>query len=89
MIIENKLYYNQLFDIYGELLTNKQKEVYEYYFFDDLSIIEIATILDVSKIAVYNNIQKSLKKLDLYEREIGYLELLEKYQKLKRGTSEI
>ena len=72
-------YINRLYDIYGVLLTPKQQEVIEYYFQDDLSLGEIADNLKVSRNAVHNLIQRTIKNLEDYEAK---LHLLEKRQKL-------
>lgn len=82
MIIEKKVYYQELYDCYQKLLTVKQRSMFEYYFTEDLTIIEISDILKISKIAVYNNIQRTLTKLEHYEHVIGHNELKKKYDEL-------
>ena len=42
MSIDNRVELIELYDLYFELLTDKQKEYFEEYYFDDLSIGEIA-----------------------------------------------
>ncbi|MCF0120566.1 MAG: DNA-binding protein, partial [Oscillospiraceae bacterium] len=39
---DNFLRMTLLFDYYGELLTDKQREYFDYYYNDDLSLAEIA-----------------------------------------------
>ncbi len=81
-LIEKKLEYAELFDAYGSLLTKKQREILNLYFFDDLSYTEIADLLAISKQAVHDAINKSLKKLNNFEENIGYIELKNKYEEL-------
>ena len=41
-ILEKKNKYNHLYDYYGSLLTSKQQEYFTSYYFDDMSLAEIA-----------------------------------------------
>ncbi len=68
--IDVKVDVTNLFEIYKELLTNKQREVFEMYYYEDESINEIAAILDVSKNAVFNNLEKTKKNLFSYESKL-------------------
>ncbi len=81
-LMEKKLEYAVLFDAYGSLLTKKQREILNLYFFDDLSYTEIADLLSISKQAVHDAINKSLKKLNNFEENIGYINLKTKYEEL-------
>ena len=38
----NKVYYNELYDIYGSLLTKRQQEILQLYFQEDFSYAEIS-----------------------------------------------
>jgi len=66
--MEEKLYYNELFLIYGELLTEKEKDTFKDYYFEDLSLSEIADNNSISRAAVQKTIKNVLDKLDYYER---------------------
>ena len=61
------------------MLTDKQQEIIEYYFQDDLSLSEIADNLEISRNAVHNLIQRTVKILEDYESK---LHLYAKRQKL-------
>lgn len=65
--IKDKLRYHALYDIYQGLLTDKQKQYFEYYYFEDYSLSEIAEMLDVSRNAVHDQVKKVLEHLDHYE----------------------
>ena len=63
--------YNSLLSIYGDLLSNRQKDILEQYYNFNLSISEIAESNDISRAAVEDAIQKGIKKLDEYESVLG------------------
>ena len=65
--MEDVVYYNELYDIYGELLTEKQKNYFEDYYFINLSFSEMADNYDVSRNAVFKQLHIVKDKLDEYE----------------------
>ena len=65
---EKYIYYNNLFDIYSELLTDKEKETFSLYYQEDLSLSEIADNNNISKSAVGKMVKNILEKLDNYEK---------------------
>ena len=60
-----------LYDFYGGLLTDKQREVMELYHEENYSIVEIAGELGVSKQAVHDNLKKTERILSDYEDKLG------------------
>lgn len=68
--MDKKIYYNELYDYYKDLLTEKQREYYENYYFEDYSLQEIAQNQNVSRNAVHNQIKIVLEKLDFYEDKL-------------------
>lgn len=91
------IFLNSLYDVYKDLLTDKQKEYYESYYFDNLSLSEIAENFGVSRNAVFNQLkiieEKLLEiesKLKLKEKQEKILKILEKksnkelYEEVKR-----
>jgi len=70
-MIEKKLELTLLFDFYGELLTEKQREVMILYLIDDFGLVEIGENLGISRQAVYDKIKKSTKLLSDYETRLG------------------
>lgn len=56
-----------LYDFYGELLTTHQKEVYEQFILDDLSLSEIAESAGISRQGVHDLIRRCQKALEGYE----------------------
>ncbi len=65
---------NELYDFYKELLTDKQRDYFEMYYFYDNSLGEIATINNLSRNAIYDNIKKTCKILTDYESKLHLLE---------------
>ena len=60
-------YLNDLFDIYGELLTDKQKEYFKDYYFNNMSYGEIADKYNVSRNAIYKQLSSATDKLNELE----------------------
>ena len=84
----------ELYDLYKNILTNKQREYFEYYYFEDMSFSEISHNLNVSKsnigkvIKVVENKLKTLENV-LHLKEINDLILSSKNQKLIEKYLEI
>ena len=59
-----------LYDIYGVLLDEKQRLVYEYHVIDDLSFNEIGEELNLSRQAVHDLFKRANKKLNDFESKL-------------------
>lgn len=75
-----------LFDFYGELLTDHQRQVYESFVYDDLSLSEIAEAFSISRQGVHDLIKRCDKILAGYEEK---LHLVEKFMKIKSRVTKI
>lgn len=62
-----------LIDFYGKLLTPKQLLYLTDYYFEDLSLSEIAENNAISKNAVYDSIKKAVSELERYETILGVI----------------
>ncbi|WP_381414953.1 DNA-binding protein [Spiroplasma endosymbiont of Anurida maritima] len=71
-----------LYDIYKELLTDKQKNYFETYYFDNLSLAEISEDLGVSRNAVYDALKTIVKTLNTYESKLKIKEKNMEIEKL-------
>ncbi len=60
-----------LFDFYGELLTGKQREYFDLYYNDDLSLSEIAEISGISRQGVRDMIVRAEASLRDFESKTG------------------
>lgn len=69
-----------LYDFYGELLTEKQRNVIELYYLNDYSLNEIGEDYGISRQAVHEMIKRSEKILLQYEER---LLLVDKYLRQK------
>lgn len=78
--MEYRNYIINLYDIYGELLTDKQKEYFENYYFDNYSLSEISENKEVSRNAIHKNIKETEEKLINYEK---ILKIFENNKKIK------
>ncbi len=77
----DRIYYiTLLIDIYGELLTDKQRAVMTAYYFDDYSLNEIGEELGITRQSVQDMIKRTEKLLNNYEQK---LMLVEKHIKRK------
>ncbi|MBO1099335.1 putative DNA-binding protein [Enterococcus hirae] len=70
MEIEKTNRMNALFEFYSTLLTEKQMNYMELYYADDFSLGEIAEEYEVSRQAVYDNIKRTSKILEDYEKKL-------------------
>lgn len=61
----------ELFDYYKPLLTDKQREYFELYFFEDLTYQEVAEDFGVSRTAVHDSISKTITILKDLELKLG------------------
>lgn len=75
----------RLFDSYGELLTERQREFMRLYYEEDLSLGEIATEFNISRQAVYDIVRRAESLLEEWEEKLGLVELRTRWQRdLKR-----
>lgn len=65
-----------LYDFYGELLTEHQKNIFEDVVMNDLSYSEVARLHGISRQGIYDMIKRCDKILEDYE---GKLKLVEKF----------
>jgi len=71
MELSQRVRTNLLFDFYGLLLTERQKEFVKLYFCDDLSLGEIAQRFRISRQAVYDTLKKARESLEEYEKKLS------------------
>lgn len=70
-----------LYDFYGELLTSHQKEIYEQFVLEDLSLSEIAETAGISRQGVHDLIKRCNRTLEGYEEK---LHLVERFRSIKQ-----
>ena len=75
-----------LYDFYGRLLTEKQRQVMELYHEENLSLAEIAEEFGISRQGVHDTLKKAEHLLTEYENKLG---LVAKLMKSRQAIAEI
>ncbi|MBQ6806119.1 MAG: DNA-binding protein [Lachnospiraceae bacterium] len=75
-----------LYDFYGELLTEHQKQVYEGVVYENLSLGEIASEQGISRQGVHDIVKRCDKALQDYEQK---LKLIARFMKIQKQIQEI
>ena len=70
---ENSIKISILLDIYGKLLTEKQYNLLNDYYNNDLSLAEIAENENITRQAVRDNLKKGERKLFDYEEKLSIM----------------
>lgn len=83
-MVKNMGEISMLFDFYGDLLTDRQKTVLDYYYGDDYTLSEIAEYAGISRQAVHDTVHKAEKALRSYESVLG---LVSRYKKTSEDIS--
>jgi len=84
--MEDREYLIILYDFYGELLSDIQREYFEEYYFDNLSLSEISENDGKSRNAIHKCIKSCCNKLYEFEDK---LKLYEKRMKLENIVDKI
>ena len=79
-MMDKTLYLINLYDYYEELLTEKQREYFKDYYFDNLSLSEISENKKISRNAIHKVLKETENKLNHYEE---ILKLYKKSLKIK------
>ena len=80
--MEKRIYLIALYDLYGNLLTDKQKTYFEEYYFDNLSLSEMSEIYEVSRSAISKSLNEISTKLENLEEKLKIYDKLSKVNKL-------
>ena len=75
-----------LYDFYGELLTEHQKQVFEEVVLNDYSLSEVAEEHNISRQGVHDMVKRCNKSLADYESK---LHLVEKFVHIKKKINQI
>lgn len=77
---------SMLYDFYGDLLTEKQQEVIELYYNEDLSLAEIASHSGITRQGVRDSIKRAEFQLFDFEEQLG---LAQKFEQIKSILDDI
>ena len=86
--MEELVHYTLLYDIYGSLLTDKQKEYFEDYYFKNLSLSELASKYNISRNAIHKQIKETIKRLENYEDKLKLTKKNEMLENIIKKTSD-
>ena len=75
-----------LYDFYGKILTDRQREIVDLYYMKDYSLGEIGELLKISRQAVHDNLKRAEKQLEGMEER---LELIKRFQIDRQERSQI
>ena len=75
-----------LFDFYGELLTDRQRQIYEEVVLDDYSLSEVAEEYGITRQRVHDMIRRCTASLNAYEEKLG---LVKRFLDLKKKAAKI
>ncbi len=75
-----------LFDFYGEILTDKQQDVIDYYYNDDLSLAEISEHLGITRQGVRDSIKRAEATLLEMEEKLG---LAKRFREIQNSLDSI
>ena len=86
VLMEKNVLERLLFDFYGELLTDKQKMIMDYYYNDDYNLAEIGDVVHVTRQGVYDVVKRSKAQMQAYEDKLKLVERFLKSQELIDGV---
>lgn len=75
-----------LLDFYGEVLTEKQRDVMEQYYNDDLSLAEIADNFGITRQGVRDSIKRGEGILLELEEKVGFAR---RYRAVQKGVAQL
>lgn len=86
MKIDDVIQTSLLYDFYGSLLTDRQREVMELYYGENLSLSEIAAEFSISRQGVHDALKNAGRALHEYEQKLG---LVDKFQQSREAIGDI
>ena len=85
-MLEDVVRKGRLLDLYGPLLTEKQRRCMEMYFDMDLSLSEIGEELQISRQGAYDMLKRASHSLESYEQR---LRLLARFDAVREKIDEV
>jgi predicted DNA-binding protein YlxM (UPF0122 family) len=84
--LEKTVELSMLYDFYGNLLSERKKQIFEDYVLNDLSLSEVADSAGMTRQGVHDAVKGCEKSLEMYEEA---LHLAEKYKTASKLCDEI
>ena len=89
-MVKKKVEISMLLQLYGNMLTNIQKQSIDDYYNNDLSLTEIAENQNITRQSVRDFIKKGEKKLFEYEEKLNFMKrMLEQEEKIEKVLEEL
>ncbi|MBR6207815.1 MAG: YlxM family DNA-binding protein [Oscillospiraceae bacterium] len=86
--MEESVFRTMLFDFYGELLTEKQREYFDLHYNEDLSLAEIAQSEGISRQGVWDIIRRAEEALRRFEEKTELVARFAAQRELLRQAEE-
>ena len=86
-MFEKDMHFSILLDFYGEILTDRQREMLECYYNDDMSLSEISDSVGISRQGVRSAIKKGTDILTEMEIKLGLASRFQQVQGLLTDIS--
>ena len=87
--MEKVVYLIDLFDIYGELFTDKQKLYFVDYYFNNFTLQEISENYGITRNAIHKSLKETEEKLLYYEEKLKIYDKNKKILSLLSDNKEL
>lgn len=84
--MDKNLTFGLLLDFYGGLLSQRQYDIMNFYYNEDLSLGEISDEIGISRQGVRDAVQKAQKLLIQFDEQLG---LVKRFDEIKASVEEI
>ncbi|MBQ9742597.1 MAG: YlxM family DNA-binding protein [Ruminococcus sp.] len=84
--MDKNLEISLLFDFYGQLLSDKQRQAVSLYYNDDLSLSEVAMLCGITRQGARDLVRRSEAELYEYEKKLG---LFARFEQVGETASQI
>ena len=86
--MDEAFFRTMLFDFYGELLTDKQREYFDLHYNEDLSLAEIAAGEGISRQGVWDIIRRAEESMRRFEAKTGLVARYARERQVLDGLEE-
>jgi len=70
-MFQKDMKYSLLLDFYGDILSERKREIIELYYNEDLSLAEVSEITGISRQGVRDSVKKTESELMQLEEKLG------------------
>lgn len=84
--MDERNYIINLYDIYGELLTDNQRKYFEDYYFSNFTLSEIGENYNISRNGVYKQVKDGEEKIKNFESKLN---IYKKNNEIKKAISKL